>query len=241
VPINAAERTETQRVADEIIALVRALDDFGGGRGDAAGLVMHGAFVRAFRRFVTIRQLAGAGAGEEAVMLARSLLSILARSFWVDAPTDPSERRRRFDSYKKRQLQDELAEAEGLAAIGLEMEVEADVGELRAQLAELATVPRLPPDAVLLKSLGLDVYYERLYRRGSGYLHFSLRTAIDELRSGAEVIALERPDPELSDDALSRAIFTYGLFLELSDKTVRHGLGAQVLEIVRASPAFELG
>jgi hypothetical protein len=96
------------------------------------------------------------------------------------------------------------------------------------------------PDAKLLEELGLALHYERVYRPGSGYIHFSLRQAIDELRTGAEVVPLEQPQPGLADEALGLAILTFGLFLELSDRTVRHGPGAAALEIVRASIAFNL-
>jgi hypothetical protein len=225
-----------EQVADEVIALVRDHQDLGGKRSDTAGLVMYGAYIRAFRRFTRIRQLAGDGAGEEAVILARSLLSIVARSAWVDIPDDVEERRRRFGRYKKRQLQDEVNEAEGLATVGVGIDI--DIDDLRADLEQLADVPMLPNDFDLLKSLGLTIYYERLYRLSSGYIHFSLRQAIDELRAAGEEVALERPEPELADEALRLAIVTFGLFLKLSQKTVEHNLGDRALEIIQRSAAF---
>jgi len=237
--VSTPEPSAVEQVADEMIALVRGHPDLGGKRSDTAGLVMYGAYIRAFRRFTRIRQLAGEGAGEEAVILARSLLSIVARSVWVDIPDDPEERRRRFERYRKRQLQDELNEAEGLVSVGIDVDV--DVDELRGDLQQLADVPILPNDFDLLKSLGLTVYYERLYRLSSGYVHFSLRQAIDELRTAGEEVALERPEPELAEEALRLAILTYGLFLKLSQKTVEHDLGTRGLSIIQSSPAFSQG
>jgi hypothetical protein len=46
-------------------------------------------------------------------------------------------------------------------------------------------------------------------------------------------------EPELARDALWLSILTYGLFLELSEKAVGHKLGAQVLDMFRASDAYK--
>jgi hypothetical protein len=44
-------------------------------------------------------------------------------------------------------------------------------------------------------------------------------------------LPFERPDPDLAREALWLALLTYGLFIEMSDRTVHHGLGPAVLTI----------
>jgi hypothetical protein len=56
---------------------------------------------------------------------------------------------------------------------------------------------------------------------------------IGVLTRDADVVMLERGDPELADEALRLAIITYGQLLELSEKTVKHGLSARVLQLVK--------
>jgi hypothetical protein len=47
--------------------------------------------------FDSPRRLAQDGYGDEAIVLARSLLSLVARAMWVSQPEDPAERQRRWD------------------------------------------------------------------------------------------------------------------------------------------------
>jgi hypothetical protein len=83
---------------------------------------MFGAFVYGFRRFVAIRQLAGRDEGAEALILARSLLSIVARAVYVDAPEDLAERRMRYEQYLVKDLRDRLKMVEDLLATGFDVE-----------------------------------------------------------------------------------------------------------------------
>jgi hypothetical protein len=83
--------TPAEVLADRIIALVvERAPTLGGTRGDTAGQVMFGAFVSGFRRFAAIRQLVARDEGTEAFILARSLLSIVARAAYVDSPEEKS-------------------------------------------------------------------------------------------------------------------------------------------------------
>jgi Family of unknown function (DUF5677) len=196
-----------------------------------------GAYRAAFRRFVRIRQIASDGAGEEATILARSLLSIVARAAWVDRPDDPEERRSRFERYAKRQLTDRINSMEGLRAIGV-ADIDDDViEEERQQLARFAHAKSFPTDRQLLEDLGLEVPYHRVYKLSSDHVHFSLSVAIDGLRDVDEV-PLEQDSPELADEALCLAILSLGLFLGFSEKTVKHGLEKPALELIGSSPAF---
>ena len=70
-------RTSALEVADQIILAVKR-KGAGGGRGDTAGQLMHGAYLRTVRRFQRIRELAAQGAGDETLILTRSLLSLVA-------------------------------------------------------------------------------------------------------------------------------------------------------------------
>jgi len=225
--------------ADAIIVLVRGDLPAGDFRGDTGEAVMYGTYTRAFRRFVRIRDLARDGAGEEALILARSLLSMVARAIWVDLPSDKTERVSRFNQWKRRELEDELKEMRGLEAVGAPIEF--DFADHEAQLLELDGVAQMPNDFDLLGLLQLTPYYERIYRPASSHLHYGLHLALDELIAAAkagEDLLLERPSPELAAEALSVSILTYAMFLDAAEGTVRHGLTRRVAEVLVESSAF---
>ena len=108
----------------------------------------------------------------------------------------------------------------------------------RGQLASFKQTADLPNDRALLDDLGLGVWYDRLYRFSSDYVHFSLGVAINEIHDVDEA-HFDAKQPELADEGLYLAILVYGDFLRLSEKTVRHGLVPHVRRIVRASAAFK--
>jgi Family of unknown function (DUF5677) len=226
-------------VADVIIDLVRHNPPEGGIRGDTGEAVMFGTYVRAFRRFIRIRDLARDDAGEEVMILARSLLSMIARAIWIDWPGSQDERRSRFERWKKRELTDELKEVRGLKTAGFP--VTADLAVYESELAKLKDVRAMPGDADLLIAVGLNGYYARVYRLGSKHLHYTLQHATGELLAAVnagEDLPLERPDPELTAEALVLSILTYAMFLDAAEGTVKHGLTPRVAELLVASPAF---
>lgn len=226
-------------VADAIIDLVRSNPPQGGIRGDTGEAVMFGTYVRAFRRFIRIRDLARDDAGEEVMILARSLLSMIARAIWVDLPKGGAERRARFERWKKRELTDEVKEARGLQSAGFPIDFDFD--DYEAELLRLGSVAPMPNDYDLLVSLRLVAYYERIYRAGSKHLHYTLHHAVDELiaavRAGQD-LPLERTDPELTAEALSVSILMYAMFLDAAEGTVKHGLTWRVAQTLVDSPAF---
>jgi hypothetical protein len=115
-------RTPAEALADKIIELVHArANSLGGKRGDAAGQVMHGAFVYGFRRFVAIRHLAGRREGAEALILARSLISIVAGATYVDGPEDLEERRRRYEQYRVSDVRERLKMVTDLLETGFDI------------------------------------------------------------------------------------------------------------------------
>lgn len=225
--------------ADAIIGLVRSNLPPGNFRGDTGEAVMYGTYTRAFRRFVRIRDLARDGAGEEALILARSLLSMVARSIWVDLPSDKTERVSRFNQWKRRALEDELKEMRGLEAVGAPIEF--DFADQEAKLRELDGVAEMPNDFELLRSLRLTPYYERIYRPASSHLHYGLHLALDELIAAAKAgkdLPLEQPSPELAAEALSVSIITYAMFIDAAEGTVKHGLTPRVAKVLAESLAF---
>lgn len=230
--------TPEVELADVILELVRTTD-VGGQKGDTAALAMFGTYLQAYRRLKTIRDVAAAEAGQEAFILARSLLSMAARAIWVDLPVEGDERQRRFERWKLHELQDEIEDAEGLGDLGV------DVGDvlddLRDQLALIREDTPIPGDRRLLEELQLGVQYQRLYRPGSGFVHFRLRHAIDEVREASQassIVLFERSEPELASQALWLSILTYAVFLHAAEKTVQHGLGPIVQEAILGSPGM---
>jgi hypothetical protein len=204
--------------------------------GDSAARVMFGAYLHAFRRFSAICLLVAAEAGEGAMILVRSLLSITARAAYVDQPEDSDERLRRYRQYKKRHFSDMLDRVEGDSAIGMGND-ETKIAEVQAQIAELEDVSMLPPDRQLFELVGLDGLYHAFYPKLSDYQHFSLGVAVTELEDTKE-FQLERSEPELARDALKVAVLTYGVFLHLSEKTLGHDLGDRAHAFVEASSDF---
>jgi hypothetical protein len=68
---------------------------------DANDAFLRAAYGRAYRCVRSIHGLACRGEADDALILTRALLSIVARSLYLVAPDDPSERARRFDSARR--------------------------------------------------------------------------------------------------------------------------------------------
>jgi hypothetical protein len=228
-----ADLDRAVETADAMIALIRGIPEYGGGRGDTSGLVVFGAFRRGFRRFVQIRELANAGAGPEAAILARTLLSLVARAMYVDAPDDPAVRKERWDRLLKRQRQDELAGFDLLKAANFDVTGNDDeIAAVQAELDALEArgVKNLPSDRQLSESLEMHAFYARIYAPASELVHFSLAFGIGDLL-GVESTTLEAPDWERSAQALEMAIITFGLFVVEAEKSMQHGIGERIREI----------
>jgi hypothetical protein len=216
-------------VAAEIIELVRATP-VGGHRDDTSGLVMLAAYALGFRRLVAIRDLAEKNAGAEAMILTRSLLSLVGRAAYVDAPTDPEERRRRFLQYQAQDLRETIRTVERLETAGFDPG--ADLERFRRDLAEIGDVGTLPGDTELLRDhTGLARFHARIYGPGSDHVHFSTYAALSNIH-GVEELDLDTGDAELADEALRLALVTFGRLLELSERAVRHGLNDEAVRRV---------
>jgi uncharacterized protein DUF5677 len=218
--------------ADELIALVRSLPEHGGGRGDTAARVVHGAYVQGFRRFVSIRDLAARGAGEEAQILLRTLLSLVGRALWVNQPADSVERRERFRRYRRRDLEDGIRMIDDGKAIGLEPDDPGLRASLVAELDELKSdgVGGLPDDRSILTDVQMKPFHARIYASASEHVHFSLSTAVHSL-SGVDTIHLEEPRWDIAEEALHLALLVFGFFLEQTDSLIGHGLTESAVRI----------
>lgn len=192
---------------------------------------MLGAYITGFRRFVAIRDLAASGAGKEAMILVRSLLSLVARASWVNEPSDVAERRQRFRSFDRRRLEDEIRISDEQREAGMPIDdVGRDEAQERLDKYRADRVTAMPSDRDLLLGLNLRLYYAHVYVPASGHVHFGLGEAVDGL-VGAEVVALDQPYWEIANEALRLGIFVFGLLLEESETTVEHGLVERALEI----------
>lgn len=227
-----ADRSSFEVLADEIIAVVEATE-VGATRGDTSALAMYGAYVYGLRRFAAIRILAGIGDGHEAMILTRSLLSLVARAAYVDAPSDAAERKVRFERSEMTRLDELSKTAAALKSVGFE--IDDDTAEVERELASLKHqgIKKLPNDRdLLLNEVNLAQFYARLYRPGSEHVHFSLSEAVGELRGKPEV-SLRQGDVVLADEALQLAILTYAVLINVSDKSLRHGLRERIGERIR--------
>ena len=219
------------QAADEVIALVRGIATLGGTRGDTSGLVMYSAYASGFRRFVAIRDLANDGSADEAGVLTRSLVNILVRAAWIDTPTDKNRRRDRFRRLLRRQYEDDLYELELQQAAGFVVDTDS-IRRTRENLNELLAdgVKAMPPDRQLFEAVNLDPIYARVYVPASNAMHFSMNAAIGHMLD-VEEVALERRSLADAADVLILAIIVFGTLLELSERTVKHGLNERAADI----------
>ena len=193
---------------------------------------MLAAYWYGFRRLGALRVGAARGDGPESMILVRSLLSLVARSKYLDAPDDPDERYRRFQQFRAHEIREEIRTVNELAAAGFDVVV--DTADLEAQIAEIGPVGAFPNDAQLMKDhVALTPYYARLYRVASGHVHFSLIDAVGRVR-GSDAFDLDEPQWDLVEEALHIALVVFGTFLEVSEKSIHHGLTDRAFEIVRA-------
>jgi Family of unknown function (DUF5677) len=190
------------------------------------------AYGRAYRCVRSIRELACRGEADDALILTRSLLLIVAQALYLVEPGDPAERERRLASARRSWAREALHTLNYLAATGFEP---ADDRERIAGIekAEKARgVSYLPTDRDLLSGLGLSVYYARVYRLASDVVHYSIGSALhgfledpDPVLGGGRVpVPLKNPDGERAEEVLALAAITYGEFLERCEPIIRHGV-----------------
>jgi Family of unknown function (DUF5677) len=188
------------------------------------------AYGRAYRCMRSIRELAGRGEADDALILTRSLLLTIARALYIVEPDDAAERDVRFASWRLSWAKQALRTLDDLSATGFEP---ADDRERIARIAEAAKVrggQPLPNDRELLAALGLAAYYARLHRVASDVVHYSIGSALEgfleypDRVTGGGRVPLKHPDAERSEEALLLAAITYGEFLERCEPVIRHGV-----------------
>jgi Family of unknown function (DUF5677) len=195
------------------------------------------AYGRAYPCLRSIRELAGRGEADDAMILVRSLLSIVARSLYLVAPEEATERERRFDSARRSWAEQALSALDALTAAGFEP------ADDRDRIARIATatkergVPTLPNDRELLDALGLGAFYARVYKLASDVAHYSIGSALDgflvdglpdRLSGGGGRVALDIRDDKRAEEALALAAIIYGEFLERCEALIPHGVTAAV-------------
>lgn len=188
------------------------------------------AYGRAYRCMRSIRELACRGEADDALILTRSLLLIVAQALYLVEPDDQAERERRLASARRSWAREAVRTLDHLAATGFEP---ADNRERIADMEEEAKakgVPPLPSDRQLLANIGLRAYYARVYRLASDVVHYSIGSALHgfaeypDPESGGGGVLLKNPDGERAEEALALAAITYGEFLERCEPIIRHGV-----------------
>jgi hypothetical protein len=84
-----------------------------------------------------------------------------------------------------------------------------------------------------------ELVYARIYRTSSHVAHYGIGAAlagyVDNPETNAEAHSLERLDRDGAADALGLALVTYAAFLDLAEPVIRHGLTAEIEEIVETA------
>lgn len=205
---------------------------------DLTDAFLGAAYGRAHRCMRSIRELAGRGEADDALILTRSLLTIVARSLYIVEPDDPKERERRLASWRLSWGEQALRILDDLSAAGFEPidDRERIAGIVETERAQ--GVQPLPNDRDLLAGLGLAAYYARVYRPASDVVHYSMGNALggfaeypDHIEGGGRVM-LKRPDADRAEEALGLATIIYGEFLERCEPVIRHGVSPEARRLM---------
>jgi hypothetical protein len=238
----------TVAVTDEILALVEDVRAPAGTKhGYESDRLLWLAFGRAFRCLRSIREVVAVHHdGDDALVLARALISLAFRSVWVAAPKDPDERQRLVHALELRSLDSMRIQMAKLAEAGIEHEPFQPGAQHRLDELRGYGERGMPGDetlAVELDNAGLNAsagvdhaaLYARIYREASDVTHFSLFTALSGyvIPSGWEgvgdsfeglTIRVHEGDPERAEEALMLACLVYVTFLTDSEAVIHHGI-----------------
>src|SRR5436190_1853727 len=93
--------TQLEQICRAVDAILEAIEsaplaDPGPTVRDVNDAFLCAAYGRVYRCVRSIRELAGRGEADDAIVLLRHLVSIVGASIWLAAPTDPAERPSRF-------------------------------------------------------------------------------------------------------------------------------------------------
>jgi HEPN domain-containing protein len=208
------------------------------------------AFTRAYRCLRSVRELAGRGEAEDTAVLARALLSLTLQYLWLVCTEDEAERRDRLRRLVRKWATEYAVLGEELLDLGyLPSDVRESVGQYRAtaDALERECVRRMPDERALAIRLDRDLQpseprffellYARIYRPTSHVAHYGLGAAVRGLldqgvEEDPEALTLDRIDDEGAAESLGLALTAFGALLEFSEPIVRHGLAAEVAEVI---------
>ena len=189
------------------------------------------AYGRAHRCMRSIRDLAEREEADDAFVLTRALVSLVAVSLWLVKPDDAAEREERFDSWRRSWVENTAKALEYERSLGHEPNLDPDHIRTIANDLKERGVAQLPPERNLLADRNLEAMYAKVYRPASDVAHFSLGAALDTLvehpdRASGQggVVHLDTPDRERAIEALQNAAFTYGSFLAGCKTIIPHGV-----------------
>lgn len=224
-------------VVDTILDAVRnaPTESPGATAQDVNDAFLAAAYGRALRCMTSIRELAGRGEADDAFILTRALLTLVARSLYLVESEDPAERESRFDSARRSWAEEALHTLDELEGAAFEPTDDRDRIERIIEATKERGVPPLPTERKLLSGLGLNPYYARVYKLASDRVHYSIGNALGgflpggfpDRRTGAGgQVALALRDDEGAEEALALAAIVYGEFLEKCETVIPHGVTA---------------
>jgi len=200
-------------------------------QGDEARSFLVVAYGRAYRATRSVRLLAAAPncEADDAIVVCRTLVSVVARSLWLAEPEHLADRAYRFLQWRCCYAHDERFTLVDLRRQGFEVDREL-YDQVGRAAKSMKGVEPMPGDRALLKELGLSHIYAQVHRRGSDVAHWSLGSAADgfigPVTPGVlegRTVPLQNPQPERAALVLAFAAITYGTFLERCEPFIRHG------------------
>ncbi len=221
-------------VVDRMIELVasRVPSEEGVICRDRNDALLVAAYGRCWRCLRAIRLLAERENADDAYILARSLAETTLRALWLAAPTDPTEREQRFQRLARAWFHEQATHAEKQIGFGFDVDVEPERLRENVDMLIASGVPGAPVLETIADEVGLPEVYARICRPTSHVVHYSLGAALDgfiDLPSAmGGGVALELPQLEGAEEALTLAAITYGAFLEKCESVIRHGVTEDV-------------
>jgi hypothetical protein len=217
---------------------------------------MVAAFARAYRCLRSVRELAGRGESEDAAVLTRALVSLAAQYLWLACVENVDERRDRLRRLQRKWASGRATLGEELIDLGYTPDDERsaeqfreDVAKFRARADELERegIRAMPNERDIALRLDRDLQpetprffellYTRAYRPTSHIAHYGIGAAlggVGERRDDDTVeLSLEHADEAGAAESLGLALVTYAVLLDFSEPVIRHGLTADVGDIVR--------
>jgi len=196
---------------------------------------------RGYRILRSVRDIVEAHQeADDALILARALMSAALTALWLGLPDDEAERIRRGRIYLRDTLKARAVQIRELEAMG-NPAPEGESAELWAAKAEDVEVEgNMPPESVLAAQCGFGEVYSYVYRSGSASVHFSLGAALEGLDAGGQPVTsiwgvkmrLQEGQPERAATALLYACLVYAMLLEATEPRLKHRLGEPTVGVL---------